>query len=85
MSSYFWFHWATQLPGGILTHHYGTKVVLGVANFLSAVTTFVIPFAAKWGFNALMGLRVLQGVIAVMCTNYKSGVGLKLVMVLFHV
>ncbi|XP_065204361.1 sialin-like [Planococcus citri] len=64
LSSYFWIHWLTEIPGGILSHHFGFKKVVGVSNFLTAVGTFLIPFSAKYSFNVLMALRIFQGFVS---------------------
>ncbi|XP_078046734.1 sialin-like [Augochlora pura] len=64
LGAYYWLHWLTQLPGGLLARRYGTKLVYGLGNFLTALLGFLIPFMTKYHLNALIFLRVLQGVIA---------------------
>jgi len=54
-----------QLPGGILAQRYGTKIVFGVSNGLSALLSFAIPVSAKVNYQTLVGVRLLQGLIAV--------------------
>ncbi|XP_075232224.1 na[+]-dependent inorganic phosphate cotransporter isoform X3 [Lycorma delicatula] len=63
LGSFFWLHWLTQIPGGMLARHFGTKKVFGLSNFLSCLITFCIPTAAFTDFRLLVFLRVLQGFI----------------------
>ncbi|XP_076244269.1 sialin-like [Calliopsis andreniformis] len=64
LGAYFWLHWLSQLPGGLLARRYGTKLVYGLGNFLTAILGFLIPFATYYHLNALIFLRVLQGLIS---------------------
>ncbi|XP_063238497.1 vesicular glutamate transporter 2-like isoform X2 [Bacillus rossius redtenbacheri] len=57
----FWLYWLTQVPGGVLTHRYGTKVVLGAANYTMCLLGLLIPFATFRSFHLLIVIRVLQG------------------------
>ncbi|XP_063709965.1 putative inorganic phosphate cotransporter [Culicoides brevitarsis] len=63
LGSFYWLYWLTQVPGGILSKKYGPKVVYGVSNFLSALFCFVMPIASYLSFDALIILRVVQGVV----------------------
>ncbi|XP_005176881.1 vesicular glutamate transporter 1-like [Musca domestica] len=63
LGSFFWAHWLTQIPGGIMAKKYGTKLVFGLANVLGCWLCFLIPATARWDFRALIVLRVLQGLI----------------------
>ncbi|XP_061389145.1 vesicular glutamate transporter 1-like [Musca vetustissima] len=63
LGSFFWVHWMTQLPGGILAKKYGTKLVFGLSNVIGCWLCFLIPAAAHWDYKALIVLRVLQGLI----------------------
>ncbi|XP_073845391.1 sialin-like [Musca autumnalis] len=63
LGSFFWAHWVTQIPGGILAKKYGTKLVFGLSNALGCWMCFLIPAVAQWDFRALIVLRVLQGLI----------------------
>lgn len=58
-------HWTTQLPGGLLARRYGTKLVYGLGNFLTALFGFLIPLMTHYHLYALVTLRVLQGLFAV--------------------
>ncbi|KAL6953695.1 hypothetical protein U1Q18_051262, partial [Sarracenia purpurea var. burkii] len=69
LGSFFWIHWVSQLPSGILTHYYGTKVVFGMAILLGAVSNILIPFAAKMGVTALIAVRLFQGFVGVSVTR----------------
>ncbi|XP_057661468.1 sialin-like [Diorhabda carinulata] len=61
LASFFWVHWITQIPGGILATKYGTKFVFGVSNFIGVVVNFVIPWFARKGAIYLILLRSIQG------------------------
>lgn len=65
LGAFFWLHWTTQILGGIFAARYGTKLIFGLSNFLSSFLCFFIPFAANWDINYLIGLRLIQGAIAV--------------------
>lgn len=65
LGSYFWLHWVSQIPGGILSKRYGTKLVFGGANFVVAICSFLIPVAAFWDVKMLIMLRTIQGFLAV--------------------
>ncbi|XP_012216801.1 putative inorganic phosphate cotransporter [Linepithema humile] len=62
LGAYYWLHWLSQLPGGLLSRRYGTKIVFGLGNFLTALLGFFIPYATH--LYALIFLRMLQGLIA---------------------
>ncbi|XKL69073.1 hypothetical protein PGB90_006842 [Kerria lacca] len=64
LGSYYWMHWVTELPGGLLAHHYGTKQVFGLSNFLVAILTLFIPISNGISTDVLIGVRFLQGFIA---------------------
>lgn len=62
LGAYYWLHWLSQLPGGLLARRYGTKLVFGLGNLLTALLGFLIPYATH--LYALITLRALQGLIA---------------------
>lgn len=64
LGAYYWLHWTTQLPGGLLARRYGTKLVYGLGNFLTALFGFLIPLMTHYHLYALVTLRVLQGLFA---------------------
>ncbi|KZC12315.1 Vesicular glutamate transporter 2, partial [Dufourea novaeangliae] len=64
LGAYYWLHWLSQLPGGLLARRYGTKLVYGLGNFLTAVLGFLIPFMTRYHLYALIFLRVVQGLAA---------------------
>ncbi|XP_076222681.1 sialin-like [Nomia melanderi] len=64
LGAYYWLHWLSQLPGGLLARRYGTKLVYGLGNFLTAILGFLIPFMTTYHLYALIFLRVLQGLAA---------------------
>lgn len=65
LGSYFWFHWLTQIPGGILARKYGAKLVFGLANFAGVVFCFFIPSVSYMGYEYLVALRAVQGLLTV--------------------
>ncbi|XP_043462317.1 sialin isoform X2 [Leptopilina heterotoma] len=64
LGSYYWLHWLSQLPGGLLARRYGTKIIFGWANLLTALVGLMIPFATNYHLYALVFLRVIQGFVA---------------------
>lgn len=63
LGSFFWLHWATQIPGGILARSLGTKLVFGLSNLAMFLISFALPAAAYWDYKAVAALRIVQGVI----------------------
>ncbi|KAF7266207.1 hypothetical protein GWI33_020441 [Rhynchophorus ferrugineus] len=63
LGSFFWLHWTTQVPGGLLASKYGTKMVFGLSNFSGVLFCCLIPFFAKLGAMPLMALRLIQGLL----------------------
>lgn len=57
-------HWASQLPGGILASKYGTKFIFGFANFFACVLCLFMPLACYLNYRWMVGLRLVQGLIA---------------------
>ncbi|KAK5640472.1 hypothetical protein RI129_011283 [Pyrocoelia pectoralis] len=64
LGAFFWLHWLTQIPGGMLANKYGTKLIFGLANFVSVLLCFLIPTASFLGYEYLIVIRLLQGTIA---------------------
>lgn len=64
-AAFFWLHWATQIPGGMLSRKYGSKLVFGFSNLLCCILCFVIPITAYLDYRYLAGIRALQGMILV--------------------
>uniref|UniRef100_W8BYB1 Vesicular glutamate transporter 2 n=1 Tax=Ceratitis capitata TaxID=7213 RepID=W8BYB1_CERCA len=63
LGSFYWAHWLTQIPGGILAKKYGTKLVFGLSNAVGCWICFVIPLASYWNYQVLIWLRILQGLV----------------------
>ncbi|XP_073836501.1 sialin-like [Musca autumnalis] len=63
LGSFFWTHWITQIPGGILARKYGTKLIFGLSNIISCWICFLIPVACFVDFKALLVARILQGLL----------------------
>ncbi|KAI5748660.1 hypothetical protein M8J76_001052 [Diaphorina citri] len=62
LGSFFWLHWCTQLPGGILARKYGGKLVFGLSNLGMGLMSLLIPWVSHWDYKSLIVLRVLQGI-----------------------
>lgn len=65
LGSFYWLFWTTPLLGGILARRYGTKLIFGLGNLIPSILGFFIPLATHQNLHALIGLRVMQGFIAV--------------------
>ncbi|XP_058829359.1 sialin [Topomyia yanbarensis] len=63
LGAFFWLHWITQVPGGVLARKYGTKLVFGLANAIGCWLCFLMPLAAYWDLRILIWLRAIQGLI----------------------
>ncbi|XP_021707463.1 sialin [Aedes aegypti] len=63
LGAFFWLHWLTQVPGGVLARKYGTKMVFGVANAVGCWLCFLMPLASYLDYRLLIFLRALQGLI----------------------
>ncbi|XP_055629217.1 sialin [Toxorhynchites rutilus septentrionalis] len=63
LGAFFWIHWITQVPGGVLARKYGTKMVFGVANAIGCWLCFLMPLASYVDYRVLIFLRVIQGLI----------------------
>uniref|UniRef100_A0A182KC62 Major facilitator superfamily (MFS) profile domain-containing protein n=1 Tax=Anopheles christyi TaxID=43041 RepID=A0A182KC62_9DIPT len=63
LGAFYWLHWITQIPGGILARRYGTKLVFGASNVIGCWMCFLMPIASYWDYRVLVVLRVLQGLI----------------------
>lgn len=64
-SSFFWGYIVTQIPGGFLAARYPANRVFGSAIATSAFLNMLLPVAAKAGFQYVMLLRILQGLVEV--------------------
>ncbi|XP_063237102.1 sialin-like isoform X2 [Bacillus rossius redtenbacheri] len=64
LGAFFWFHWLTQVPGGMLARRFGTKLVFGLSNWVPCLLCFLVPLGARADFRLLVALRFLQGVVA---------------------
>lgn len=65
LGSFYWLHWVTQIPGGILAQKYGTKLVFGLSNLIGCLMCALMPMVSYWDYNILIFLRVIQGLIVV--------------------
>lgn len=65
LGSFFWLHWVTQIPGGVLARKYGTKLIFGTTNLVGCLICVLMPICAYLDYNTLIMLRVVQGCICV--------------------
>lgn len=65
LGSFYWLHWVTQIPGGILARKYGTKLVFGLSNFIGCLMCSVMPIVSFIDYRLLIFVRVVQGFICV--------------------
>lgn len=66
LGSFYWLHWVTQIPGGILARKYGTKLVFGLANVIGCLMCSIMPIVSFIDYRLLIFARVVQGFICVM-------------------
>lgn len=65
LGSFFWGYICTELPGGRLAEVIGTKRVFGYSMLVSSLITLLTPLAAKFGYVAIVALRVVLGFMLV--------------------
>lgn len=66
LSTFFYGYIFTQIPGGWLANKLGGKRVFGYGILASSVLALITPAATTYGgVNALMAVRVLQGLAEV--------------------
>ncbi|XP_065209921.1 sialin-like [Planococcus citri] len=66
LSGYYWLNYVAIMPGGILAHKYGAKIVVGYAQLISSTMSSLIPMAAQSGPLAVSWIRAVQGVLSFM-------------------
>ncbi|KAE8747674.1 hypothetical protein FOCC_FOCC005653 [Frankliniella occidentalis] len=62
LGSFYWCYVLSQVMGGLLTQRFGTKVVFGLSQFVTAACSLLIPVAAEAHYALLIALRSVQGV-----------------------
>ncbi|KAF5279363.1 hypothetical protein FQA39_LY05473 [Lamprigera yunnana] len=67
LGAFFWLHWLTQIPGGVLANRFGAKLVFGLGNFIGILLCFFIPTVSLLSYKWLIVLRIVQGFIAGTC------------------
>jgi len=68
LGSFYWLHWALQLPGGLLARQFGAKRIFGFSNLFMFVISMLMPMLARWDIKGLIVARALQGFIGVSAT-----------------
>lgn len=67
LGSFYWCYVFSQVIGGLLTQYFGTKVVFGYSQFITAICSLLIPQAAVNHFIFVIILRSIQGIASVSC------------------
>lgn len=62
LAAFFYGYIVTQIPGGWLAERYGGKILLGGGILCTSVLTLLTPWAARWKVEALIAVRVLEGI-----------------------
>jgi MFS family permease len=65
LASFYWCYILSQVVGGILTQYFGTKIVFGFSQLITAMCSLLIPSAAPSHYGAVIALRSIQGVASV--------------------
>lgn len=63
--SFYWCYVFSQVIGGLLTQYFGTKVVFGFSQFVTAICSLLIPQAAVIHYVLVIVLRSIQGIASV--------------------
>lgn len=62
LAAFFYGYIFTQIPGGWLAERFGGKLLLGCGILTTSVLTLITPLAARWSVEALIAVRVLEGI-----------------------
>ncbi|KAK3919330.1 Vesicular glutamate transporter 2 [Frankliniella fusca] len=62
LGSFYWCYVLSQVMGGLLTQRFGTKVVFGLSQLVTAACSLLIPVAAEVHYAVLIVLRSVQGI-----------------------
>ncbi|XP_049801254.1 sialin-like isoform X1 [Schistocerca nitens] len=62
LGSFYWCYILSQVVGGVLTQHFGTKTVFGMSQLTTAVCSLLIPAAASVHYSLIIVLRSIQGI-----------------------
>ncbi|KAL7015356.1 hypothetical protein ACKWTF_016412 [Chironomus riparius] len=62
LGSFYWLHWMSQIPGGILATKFGTKTIFGLANFIPCALCLLTPIVSYLDYKVLVILRITSGV-----------------------
>ncbi|XP_065221658.1 sodium-dependent phosphate transport protein 3-like [Planococcus citri] len=66
LSGYHWLNYISILPGGVLAHKFGSKIMAGYAQLISSTMSSLIPIVATYGPLKVAWLRAVQGVLSFM-------------------
>lgn len=65
--AFFYGYILLQIPGGSLAEIFGSKIVLGLSVFITAILSLLIPEIAKFNWIMLVVIRILQGFAEGVC------------------
>ncbi|EFA02691.2 hypothetical protein TcasGA2_TC008412 [Tribolium castaneum] len=60
---YFLGYMITKIPSGRLADTFGARKVVGFSTILAALLTLATPFIVQWDYYALLGTRLMTGVL----------------------
>lgn len=72
LGSFYWCYVLSQVIGGLLTQYFGTKVVFGFSQFVTAICSLLIPHAAVIHYVLVIILRSIQGIASVNYSKFIS-------------
>ncbi|XP_025833023.1 sialin [Agrilus planipennis] len=62
LSSFFYGYITTQVLGGFVSERYGGQKFFGLGIFITAALTLLTPVVAKYSYEGLITLRVIEGI-----------------------
>lgn len=65
IGSFYWCYILSQVVGGVLTQHFGTKTVFGGSQLATAICSLLIPTASSIHYGFAIVLRSIQGIASV--------------------
>ncbi|KAG8226710.1 hypothetical protein J437_LFUL005527 [Ladona fulva] len=82
LGSFYWCYILSQVVGGVLTQHFGTKAVFGGSQLITAFCSLLIPYGATVHFSFLIVLRSIQGIASLkLWSDQRKSKGMKLALV----
>ncbi|XP_078486392.1 sialin-like [Ciona intestinalis] len=63
LSCYYYGYTVSNMPGAWLSKRFGIRATLGIASFIAAILTILIPVTARLSFGLLIALRATLGLL----------------------